>query len=253
MAMKTKGFTLIELLVVIAIIAILMAILMPTLNAARDQARRIQCINNAKSLALGWFMYKDANDDKLVPGSTGPNQWVDNPSSGTAPVEEKKAAARRGLLFSYVGKKVEVYHCPSDRRKQNGSSAYITFSIPGGANGEASPNQFTIAKKYGELKNPSLRYVFVEEPDTRGYNEGSWQMNVRDKTWVDPLSMWHNKKSTFGFADGHGELHQWVDKSTIKWADGAMYTPTSFVFNMTPPAGESTDVTWMADGFARRL
>ena len=61
--MKRRGFTLIELLVVIAIIAILMAVLMPALNIARDQARRIQCISNVKSLTLAWLLYKDDYDD----------------------------------------------------------------------------------------------------------------------------------------------------------------------------------------------
>ena len=60
--MKTKAFTLIELLVVIAIIAVLMAILMPTLRAAKDHARRIHCVSNVKTLALGWFIYQDDND-----------------------------------------------------------------------------------------------------------------------------------------------------------------------------------------------
>jgi len=52
-----RGFTLIELLVVIAIIAILMAILMPALSRAREQGKRMVCMNNTKTLALGWTMY----------------------------------------------------------------------------------------------------------------------------------------------------------------------------------------------------
>jgi prepilin-type N-terminal cleavage/methylation domain-containing protein/prepilin-type processing-associated H-X9-DG protein len=247
--MKTKGFTLIELLVVIAIIAILMAILMPALSAARDQARRIQCVSNSKSLAMAWLMYKDANDDKMVSPSVGKDCWVDIPSSNTAPLEEKKNAARRGLLYPYVGKKVEVYHCPSDRRKQTGSTAYVTFSAADGCGGGGWQNSYTPIKRYSELKNPSLKYVFIEEPDTRGYNEGSWVMVVKGKSWIDPLSIWHNKKSTFSFADGHGDTHQWNDKYFIDWCNKALYTPGSFQFSLTPPVGEYTDINWAVDGF----
>ena len=54
-----KGFTLIELLVVIAIIAILIAILVPSLNRARKQAKFMRCKANLKSYGLMAFMYAD--------------------------------------------------------------------------------------------------------------------------------------------------------------------------------------------------
>ncbi|MEI9864511.1 MAG: prepilin-type N-terminal cleavage/methylation domain-containing protein [Limisphaerales bacterium] len=79
-----NAFTLIELLVVIAIIAILAAMLLPTLTKAKQKAQGIYCMNNHRQLALAWRMYTEDNNDLLVFASedmddyagTAPYTWV---------------------------------------------------------------------------------------------------------------------------------------------------------------------------------
>jgi len=256
--MKIRGFTLVELLVVIAIIAILMAVLMPALKLAKDQAYAAVCVSNLRCLSLGWFMYADDNDSVLVDGhiprDNNPPRvwWVLAPQdaagnytgNGNPTIEDKLRGIERGKLFPYV-KNVDVYHCPNDQRRRDSSQlAFRSYSIAGGMNGE-DKNSFSgrAIETYDEIKNPSIKYVFIEESDDRKWNMGSWVVRPTGDTWIDPLAPWHNKRSTLGFADGHAEKHRWLDERTIEMCEKQL-------FNQTHPG--NPDLAYMQRGYQLR-
>ena len=117
-----RGFTLIELLVVIAIIAILMAILMPSLTRAREQGKRMVCMNNTKTLALGWMMYCEEHAGNMPKGNVDDKiGWILNLGANKpveAPRETQLEAIRRGQLFKYVPD-LKVYRCPVAKKQRD--------------------------------------------------------------------------------------------------------------------------------------
>ena len=73
-----RGFTLVELLVVIAIIGVLVALLLPAVQAARESARRTSCANNLRQLGLAALNFENANG-KFPPGYLGERGHIEDP------------------------------------------------------------------------------------------------------------------------------------------------------------------------------
>jgi len=98
MSVRRKGFTLIELLVVIAIIGVLIALLLPAVQSAREAARRAQCVNNLKQLGLAVHNYASANGETLPPSYVD-NTWLNNTSGTQVPWNQSFSLHTRILPF----------------------------------------------------------------------------------------------------------------------------------------------------------
>ena len=248
--MARRGLTLVELLIVVGAICLLAAVSFPALLRVRDQAQGTVCVQNIRTLSLAWLLYKDENDDRLVGGRAGkyPYAWVQGPTGVGTILERQKEGIRQGALYSYAGGDEDAYRCPADRRVLiTGQPAFCSYSIAGGANGEGWQNTYVQAEKHSEIAKPATKYVFVEEADPRGWNQGSWLVDPLGKTWVDPLAIWHsNRRSTLGYADGHAEIHDWIDSSTIE-----MSRNQEFVRPV--PSNEGEDLRFMVAGFPQKV
>jgi prepilin-type N-terminal cleavage/methylation domain-containing protein/prepilin-type processing-associated H-X9-DG protein len=227
------GFTLIELLVVIAIIAILAGMLLPVLSKAKESSTAARCMSNQKQLMLGFNMYNDDFNGNVLGyygvylakiamarDLNGGGIWpADAPvtvsETGAAKTEaEVKARIKLSPLYKYSAN-VEVFHCPGDKRNKlpiGKGWAFDSYSRGACVNGEDQARSVT---KVSGIRSPAKQYVFVEDGDSRGYNMGSWMMDPDAPAAIDNLAVYHNVKGTLGFADGHVELHKWLDKDTI--------------------------------------
>jgi len=214
------GFTLVELLVVIAIIAILAALLLPALSAAKDQAKKVGCLNNLKQLQLAWNIYADDAGDLVVS-----NAWV--PGDMNSPQDATNSLLlQQGLLYSCC-KSTAVCKCPADVYP-NLKSHVVTvrsYSLSTYLNGYDTAAElndaagvYTVVTKLSQIISPPpvRRLVFADESeDTIDDCNFGIVPSLLDTAypacdhWENYPAARHGNGATFSLADGHVEAFHW--------------------------------------------
>jgi prepilin-type N-terminal cleavage/methylation domain-containing protein/prepilin-type processing-associated H-X9-DG protein len=215
--MRTQriGFTLIELLVVIGIIAVLLAILLPALNVARESSKRVQCLSNLRQMVIMANVYTTANHG-LFPiayytadegTKTIAYAWdLTTTSENGVPIDVSP-----GLLWFGKGPK-QIQQCPSFEGAANWFvDPYTGYNYNTSFIGHGEYETIVAPAKAASIRNPAAVAIFGDGQWATGANKfmRSPFPNPGDESfagrWAGTQGFRHRKQTNVAFVDGHAE------------------------------------------------
>ena len=217
-SIQRRGFTLVELLVVIGIIALLIAILLPALRRAREQAYRVSCMSNHKQLMTAVKMY-NADWKDVMPfvnwvSQEGPGDWwsgqgwlytVSDINNRRYP-NFQPDDVKTGSLFKYL-RVAKIYRCPFDVEPYQAGTCHLftSYTMNGAISGygrEGAGGPSAPAWKASKFKPDAFIFWETDETNAFNFNDGS--------NFPQPSEGLTKRHATNGSIiscnDGHAEL-----------------------------------------------
>ncbi|MGA2684765.1 MAG: prepilin-type N-terminal cleavage/methylation domain-containing protein [Verrucomicrobiota bacterium] len=276
--LSRKAFTLIELLVVIAIIAILAAMLLPALSAAKMRAVAIDCMSNKRQLMLATLMYAGDNNEflplnmdvrnntqtppTLYNGSpawiTGVIDWNGGPAYTYNTNVAFLITSKYSLLGNYVAGNYKVFQCPADQYASPAQRAqgwdHRSHSIaedaavgPGpkyGVNNFGwTTTSWYVAQKSTDFHSPGPSQCWVysdEHPDSID-DALMYTSTYGVSSFIELPGNLHGGACGLAFADGHAEIHLWTGP-VMSAHRNVTYTSVQRVSCLT----SDPDMLWLA-------
>jgi hypothetical protein len=215
--------------------------LLPALAAAKQKALAAQCVSNLKQLQLGWVVYAGDFSDSMMPnspsgystspswiGDTSVESWDNNDANTNATLYQTN------LMAGYMTGQLGVYRCPADNVPSDNGQRIRTYSMQGqvGGKGPIYMNQAN-AKFYTKTAQitgfpGSQMDGWLQVDNDFGSTAGSY--NSSAGYFPDVPGAYHKWSCGMSFADGHSEIHKWLN-STLKIPVTA---------HMSPPGGYTT-------------